>query len=104
MINRFALSFLCIELDRNVRFGVTLLYILLLHSIVISKCNRFLTADSGHGCTLVSEQERWSRYNAISWLFGKETQCNKKLRSSVTSRRSAHSNRHVQLEANFIFW
>ena len=29
MINRFALSFLCIELDRNVRFGVTLLYILL---------------------------------------------------------------------------
>ena len=29
MIDRFALSFLCIELDRNVRTGVTLLYILL---------------------------------------------------------------------------
>ena len=29
MINRFALSCLCIELDRNVRFGVTLVYILL---------------------------------------------------------------------------
>ena len=30
MIDRFALSFLCIELDRNVRTEVTLLYILLL--------------------------------------------------------------------------
>ena len=29
MIDRFALSFLCIELDRNVRTGVTGLYILL---------------------------------------------------------------------------
>ena len=29
MINRFALSFVCIELDRNVRFGVMLFYILL---------------------------------------------------------------------------
>ena len=29
MIDRFALSCVCIELDRNVRFGVMLLYILL---------------------------------------------------------------------------
>ena len=29
MINRFALSFLCIELDRDIIFGVMLLYILL---------------------------------------------------------------------------
>ena len=29
MINRFALSFLCIELDRNEIYGVTGLYILL---------------------------------------------------------------------------
>ena len=28
MINRFALSFVCIELDRNVRFGVMLFHIL----------------------------------------------------------------------------
>ena len=34
MINRFALSFLCIELDRNVRFGVMLFYILLLIIII----------------------------------------------------------------------
>ena len=31
MINRFALSFLCIELDRNEIFGFTGLYILLLY-------------------------------------------------------------------------
>ena len=30
MINRFALSFLCIELDRNEMCGVMLLYILLI--------------------------------------------------------------------------
>ena len=30
MINRFALSFLCIELDRDEMYGVTLVYILLL--------------------------------------------------------------------------
>ena len=35
MINRFALSFLCIELDMNVRFGVMLVYILLLYCIVL---------------------------------------------------------------------
>ena len=29
MINRFALSFLCIELDRDVMYGVTLVHILL---------------------------------------------------------------------------
>ena len=33
MIDRFALSFLCKELDRNVRTGVTLLYILLLGEV-----------------------------------------------------------------------
>ena len=33
MIDRFALSFLCIELDRNVRTGVTGLYILLTHVV-----------------------------------------------------------------------
>ena len=37
MINRFALSFLCIELDRNVRFGVTLLYILLRFNIAVTR-------------------------------------------------------------------
>ena len=30
MINRFALSFLCIELDRDEMYGVTFVYILLL--------------------------------------------------------------------------
>ena len=30
MINRFALSFLCIELDRDILFGVMLVYILLM--------------------------------------------------------------------------
>ena len=33
MIDRFALSFLCIELDRNVRTEVTLVYILLRKNI-----------------------------------------------------------------------
>ena len=44
MINRFALSFLCIELDRNVRFGVTLLYILL--SRRLDRCDRMIQNES----------------------------------------------------------
>ena len=45
MINRFALSFLCIELDRNEICGVMLLYILL------SSSNVKMDGDSrnGHG-------------------------------------------------------
>ena len=41
MINRFALSFLCIELDRNVRFGVMLSYILLTASFPLIVCQTY---------------------------------------------------------------
>ena len=48
MINRFALSFLCIELDRNEMCGVMLVYILLrgpASSLRILGCNPSGPAD-----------------------------------------------------------
>ena len=46
MINRFALSFLCIELDRDIIFGVMLVYILL--SLLVGNHVMSLHAISKH--------------------------------------------------------
>ena len=68
MINRFALSLLCIELDRNVRFGVTLLYILLI-GIHIGYWNMLSFAGTeitlGNFFTTIMNIEKITNYEQI---------------------------------------
>ena len=47
MINRFALSFLCIELDRDIIFGVMLVYILLMNHIITEHIGCLFTVNTG---------------------------------------------------------
>ena len=53
MINRFALSFLCIELDRDKIFGGMLVYILLTIAARYGHCATLL-----YLCTIVRSQPR----------------------------------------------
>ena len=63
MINRFALSCLCIELDRDEMYGVTLVYILMLDHIPYLTQVKFMIECSYYA-------QRWpERYyhNQVKW-------------------------------------
>ena len=55
MINRFALSFLCIELDRNEICGVMLLYILLRESRMLYSCEWRLYSELCASIVLIAK-------------------------------------------------
>ena len=82
MINRFALSFLCIELDRNVRTGVMLVYILLALSMEAGvdptnfRLAAYLLVNSAniiYGCLHTRIETTFCRLSALCNWVTKET-------------------------------